>query len=69
MSHWWHTDRTGDKAEVAKKGNLNAVEQSDGKVEVGSAPLGQQEGAESKEPEASGSDHAVGEASSEAGEV
>ena len=26
MSHWWHTDRTGDREHVAKKGNPNASE-------------------------------------------
>lgn len=26
-THWWHQDRTGDKELVAKKGNLNAMDE------------------------------------------
>lgn len=65
-----YTRREHDDGRVefikTRKEPYDAVEGSNVKVEVGQLEVGQQEGAESKEPETSDSNHVVGEASSEA---
>ena len=53
---------------IKPKESEDAVHGSHAQVEGGAASLGQQEGAASKEPEAGGGDHAVGEAGGEKGQ-
>lgn len=55
-THWWHHDRTGDKEQVAKKGNLNAMdEKASSQTSQQGQPVvepaaGQDEGGASREP-------------------